>query len=44
MQTVDWPRGIPSLAAHEGFRYIAQKLYQDSRKLEFAFNAMAVKL
>ena len=37
MQTVKWPNGISSLAAHEAYQHIAKKIFEDSQKQAFAF-------
>lgn len=37
MQSIQWPNGIPSLIAHEGYCYIAEKIFKDSQRLSFAF-------
>ena len=38
IQTIDWPEGLPSMAAHECYLYLAQKIIDDSNRLIMAFD------
>ena len=44
MQSVDWPIGVPSLAAHEAFAFIAEKIQQDSKRISFAYGETHPKM
>lgn len=38
MQQVDWPEGLLPMTAHESYTYLVLKIFNDSNRLEFAFD------